>query len=90
MSREAGSAQGDWRSRVTSAAQAVSVVRPGDYVFVGSACAVLRRHSGTLAQGRASSLRRFEGEQFRPVLAQPVALLAPVRAALLHECPEAA
>lgn len=42
MSREAVSAQGDWRSRVTSAEQAVSVVRPGDHAFVGSACATPR------------------------------------------------
>jgi acyl-CoA hydrolase/RimJ/RimL family protein N-acetyltransferase len=42
MSSEAVSARGDWCSRVTSAAQAVSVVRPGDYVFVGSACATPR------------------------------------------------
>jgi acyl-CoA hydrolase/RimJ/RimL family protein N-acetyltransferase len=34
----AGPAEG-WRGRVGSAAQAVSVVRPGDRVFVGSACA---------------------------------------------------
>jgi acyl-CoA hydrolase/RimJ/RimL family protein N-acetyltransferase len=34
--------QGDWRSRLTSAAEAVSVVRPGDHVFVGSACATPR------------------------------------------------
>ena len=34
--------------------------------------------------------RRFEGEQFGAVLAQPGSLLAPVRAALLDEPPEAA
>lgn len=34
--------QSDWRDRLTSAAEAVSVVRPGDHVFVGSACATPR------------------------------------------------
>jgi acyl-CoA hydrolase/RimJ/RimL family protein N-acetyltransferase len=32
----------DWRDRQVSAAEAVSVVRPGDRVFVGSACATPR------------------------------------------------
>ena len=32
----------DWRQRQVSAAEAVSVVRPGDKVFVGSACATPR------------------------------------------------
>jgi acyl-CoA hydrolase/RimJ/RimL family protein N-acetyltransferase len=32
----------DWRDRQASAAEAVSVVRPGDNVFVGSACATPR------------------------------------------------
>jgi hypothetical protein len=32
----------DWRSRQVSAAEAVSAVRPGDHVFVGSACATPR------------------------------------------------
>jgi acyl-CoA hydrolase/GNAT superfamily N-acetyltransferase len=32
----------DWRDRRVSAAEAVSVVRPGDKVFVGSACATPR------------------------------------------------
>jgi acyl-CoA hydrolase/RimJ/RimL family protein N-acetyltransferase len=32
----------DWRDRQVSAAEAVSVVRPGDKVFVGSACATPR------------------------------------------------
>jgi acyl-CoA hydrolase/RimJ/RimL family protein N-acetyltransferase len=32
----------DWRSRQVSAAEAVSVVRPGDHVFVGSSCATPR------------------------------------------------
>ena len=32
----------DWRSRQVSAAEAGSVVRPGDHVFVGSACATPR------------------------------------------------
>jgi acyl-CoA hydrolase/RimJ/RimL family protein N-acetyltransferase len=35
-------ARGDWRSRQVSAAEAVSAVRPGDHVFVGSACATPR------------------------------------------------
>ncbi len=37
-----GEAVRDWRERQVSAAQAVSVVRPGDRVFVGSACATPR------------------------------------------------
>jgi acyl-CoA hydrolase/RimJ/RimL family protein N-acetyltransferase len=32
----------DWRDRLVSAEEAVSVVRPGDQVFVGSACATPR------------------------------------------------
>lgn len=32
----------DWRGRAVSAAEAVSLVRPGDRVFVGSACATPR------------------------------------------------
>jgi acyl-CoA hydrolase/GNAT superfamily N-acetyltransferase len=32
----------DWRSRAVSAAEAVTAVRPGDHVFVGSACATPR------------------------------------------------
>ena len=35
-------AAGDWRTRQVSAAEAVSAVRPGDQVFVGSACATPR------------------------------------------------
>jgi acyl-CoA hydrolase/RimJ/RimL family protein N-acetyltransferase len=42
--------QGDWRGRVTSAAEAVSVVRPGDQVFVGSACATPRTLVDALEQ----------------------------------------
>ena len=42
--------QGDWRSRLTSAAEAVSVVRPGDHVFVGSACATPRTLVDALEQ----------------------------------------
>ncbi|HJU37186.1 MAG TPA: GNAT family N-acetyltransferase [Gaiellaceae bacterium] len=42
--------QGDWRDRLTSAAEAVSVVRPGDHVFVGSACATPRALVGALEQ----------------------------------------
>jgi acyl-CoA hydrolase/RimJ/RimL family protein N-acetyltransferase len=37
-----GEAAGDWRDRRASAAEAISVVRPGDKVFVGSACATPR------------------------------------------------
>ena len=32
----------DWRSREVSAAEAVAVVRPGDNVFVGTACGTPR------------------------------------------------
>ena len=32
----------EWRERLASAAEAVSIVRPGDRVFVGSACATPR------------------------------------------------
>jgi acyl-CoA hydrolase len=39
MSVEAAS---DWHDRVVSAEEAVSVVRPGDKVFLGSACATPR------------------------------------------------
>ena len=39
MSVEAAS---DWHDRVVSADEAVSVVRPGDKVFVGTACATPR------------------------------------------------
>jgi acyl-CoA hydrolase/RimJ/RimL family protein N-acetyltransferase len=46
MSRDG--VQGGWRSRITSAAEAVSVVRPGDHVFVGSACATPRALVGAL------------------------------------------
>jgi len=35
-------AASDWRDRLVSAEEAVSVVRPGDRVFVGSACATPR------------------------------------------------
>jgi acyl-CoA hydrolase/RimJ/RimL family protein N-acetyltransferase len=48
MSRDA--AQGDWRNRLTSAAEAVSVVRPGDQVFIGSACATPRTLVDALEQ----------------------------------------
>jgi acyl-CoA hydrolase/RimJ/RimL family protein N-acetyltransferase len=34
--------QSDWRSRAVSAAEAVALIRPGDRVFVGSACATPR------------------------------------------------
>jgi acyl-CoA hydrolase len=48
MSRD--TVQADWRSRLTSAAEAVSVVRPGDHVFVGSACATPRSLVDALEQ----------------------------------------
>ncbi|HEU5214251.1 MAG TPA: GNAT family N-acetyltransferase [Gaiellaceae bacterium] len=48
MSRDA--AQSDWRNRLTTAAEAVSVVRPGDHVFVGSACATPRALVDALEQ----------------------------------------
>ena len=41
-------APANWRERVGTAAQAVRVVRPGDRVFVGSACATPRRLVGAL------------------------------------------
>ena len=42
----------DWRDRQVSAAEAVSVVRPGDRVFVGSACATPRALMDALEQSR--------------------------------------
>jgi len=42
----------DWRDREVSAAEAVSVVRPGDAVFVGSACATPRALVEALEQLR--------------------------------------
>jgi acyl-CoA hydrolase len=42
----------DWRDRQVSAAEAVSVVRPGDKVFVGSACATPRTLVDALEQLR--------------------------------------
>ena len=42
----------DWRDRQVSAAEAVSVVRPGDKVFVGSACATPRTLVDALEQFR--------------------------------------
>ena len=43
-------AAGDWRDRRVSAAEAVSVVRPGARVFVGSACATPRTLVDALEQ----------------------------------------
>ena len=40
----------DWRERQVSAAEAISVVRPGDKVFVGSACATPRTLVGALEE----------------------------------------
>lgn len=48
MSRDA--VQVDWRSRLTSTAEAVSAVHPGDHVFVGSACATPRALVDALEQ----------------------------------------
>ena len=42
----------DWRDHQVSAAEAVSVVRPGDRVFVGSACATPRTLVDALEQSR--------------------------------------
>ena len=46
----------DWRDRQVSAAEAVSVVRPGDKVFVGSACATPRTLVDALEQLRLSGV----------------------------------
>lgn len=46
-SMNAGTAS-DWRDRLVSAEEAVSIVRPGDKVFVGSACATPRSLVGAL------------------------------------------
>ncbi len=46
----------DWRDRQVSAAEAVSVVRPGDRVFVGSACATPRTLVGALEQFKRSGV----------------------------------
>ena len=42
----------DWHERLVSADEAVSVVRPGDRVFVGSACATPRTLVGALEELR--------------------------------------
>jgi acyl-CoA hydrolase/RimJ/RimL family protein N-acetyltransferase len=46
----------DWRDRQVSAAEAVSVVRPGDKVFVGTACATPRALVDALEQSRRSGV----------------------------------
>jgi acyl-CoA hydrolase/GNAT superfamily N-acetyltransferase len=46
----------DWRGRQVSAAEAVSVVRPGDRVFVGSACATPRTLVDALEQSNRSGV----------------------------------
>jgi acyl-CoA hydrolase/RimJ/RimL family protein N-acetyltransferase len=46
----------DWRDRQVSAAEAVSVVRPGDKVFVGSACATPRTLVDALEELRRSGV----------------------------------
>ena len=53
MSVEAGV---DWRDRQVSASEAVSVVRPGDKVFVGSACATPRALVEALEQSSRSGV----------------------------------
>src|SRR5262245_41308658 len=42
-SRDPQKAAGDWLSHAVAAEQAVRTIRPGDRVFVGSACATPRR-----------------------------------------------
>jgi acyl-CoA hydrolase/GNAT superfamily N-acetyltransferase len=42
----------DWHERLVSADEAVSLVRPGDKVFVGSACATPRTLVGALEEAR--------------------------------------
>ena len=49
-------AAADWRERRVSAAEAVSVVRPGDKVFVGSACATPRTLVDALEQSRQAGV----------------------------------
>ena len=46
----------DWRDRQVSAAEAVSAVRPGDKVFVGSACATPRTLVDALEQLKRSGV----------------------------------
>jgi acyl-CoA hydrolase/RimJ/RimL family protein N-acetyltransferase len=45
-----GSSTGDWHARATSASEAVAVIRPGDRVFVGTACATPRALVDALEQ----------------------------------------
>jgi RimJ/RimL family protein N-acetyltransferase len=47
---DAGSTSQDWRARPTSAVDAVSSIRPGDRVFVGTACATPRALVDALEQ----------------------------------------
>jgi acyl-CoA hydrolase/GNAT superfamily N-acetyltransferase len=49
-------AAADWRNRQVSAAEAVSVVRPGDRVFVGSACATPRTLVDALEETRQAGV----------------------------------
>ena len=49
-------AAADWRDRQVSAAEAVSVVRPGDRVFVGSACATPRTLVDALEETRQAGV----------------------------------
>ena len=49
-------AAAEWRDRQVSAAEAVSVVRPGDRVFVGSACATPRTLVDALEETRQAGV----------------------------------
>ena len=53
-------AAADWRDRQVSAAEAVSVVRPGDRVFVGSACATPRTMVDALEETRQAGKEGLE------------------------------
>jgi acyl-CoA hydrolase len=45
-----GSSTSDWHARATSASEAVAAIRPGDRVFVGTACATPRALVDALEQ----------------------------------------
>ena len=47
-----GSSMSDWHARATSATEAVAAIRPGDRVFVGTACATPRALVDALEQLR--------------------------------------
>src|SRR5829696_23771 len=48
----------EWRTRATSAAEAVSSIRPGDHVFVGTACATPADPRGRARAARQAAGRR--------------------------------